>query len=109
MTDRSSLLVSRMIVVGRSVIYIFKFKLVDKKTENVYRKWKKTNLSYKFFSSLLYLFPLQSCICVMCLSALILQFLHAQVSAYPKEYTVLFVVVTVVLLIVAGESLANVE
>jgi hypothetical protein len=108
MTDRSSLLVSRMIVVGKSVIYIFKFKLVDKKTENLYIKWKKTNLSYKF-SLHFYLFPLQSCICVKCLSALILQFLHAQVSAYPKEYTVLFVVVTVVLLIVAEESLANVE
>jgi len=36
MMDRSSLLASRMCIVGRDMIYNFKFILVDKKIENLY-------------------------------------------------------------------------
>ena len=35
MMDRSSLLASRMCIVGRDMIYNFKFILVDKKIENL--------------------------------------------------------------------------
>jgi hypothetical protein len=50
MMDRSSLLASRMQVLGRSVIYILKFKLVDNKTENLCRESGRNPISFLQFA-----------------------------------------------------------